>query len=48
MVDVQHAETWTLDPRTWKVYRPSGDVKFLLESFEDLELEKGDLVDFDL
>lgn len=48
VVDVQLAEPWTLDPRTWKVYRPSEDSKFLLESFEDLELEEGDEVEFDL
>lgn len=48
VVDVVKAEPWTLNPRTWRVYRPEWDSKFLLESFEDLELEEGDDVEFDL
>jgi uncharacterized membrane protein (UPF0127 family) len=42
------AEPWTLDPRTWKVYRPEEDASYLLESFEDLVLEEGDQLDFEL
>jgi uncharacterized membrane protein (UPF0127 family) len=48
VVDVKHAEPWTLNPRTWRVYRPSRDAKYLLETFEELDLEKGDQVDFQL
>lgn len=48
VVDVTLAKPWTLDPRTWKIYRPAQEAKFLLESFEDLGLEEGDQVDFDL
>jgi len=48
VVDVQYAEPWGLDPRSWKIYRPEVDSEFLLESFEDLGLEKGDSVDFSL
>lgn len=40
------AEPWTLDPRTWKVYRPEKGASYLLESFEDLGLEEGDQLDF--
>lgn len=48
VVDVQYAEPWTLDPRTWRIYRPEKDSRYLLESFEELDLEKGDSVDFSL
>jgi uncharacterized membrane protein (UPF0127 family) len=48
IVDVQDAVPWGLDPRTWRIYHPSEDAKFLLESFEDLGLEEGDRVEFDL
>lgn len=48
VVDVQRAEPWTLDPRTWRLYRPSEPVKYLLESTEFLELEEGDKPDFEI
>ena len=48
VVDVQYAEPWGLDPRTWRVYRPDSSCDYLLESFEDLGLEEGDSVDFSL
>ena len=48
VVEVVEAEPWTLDPRTWMIYRPKSDSKYLLESFEDLGLEEGDSVDFSL
>ena len=48
VVDRQYAEPWTLDPRTWRIYRPSKASKYLLESFEKLNLKKGDRVGFDL
>ncbi|WP_414837895.1 DUF192 domain-containing protein [Candidatus Nanosalina sp. VS9-1] len=48
VVDVQYAEPWSFDPRTWRIYRPSVDSSFLLESFEDLELEEGDQLRFDV
>ena len=48
VVDVQKAEPWSFDPRTWKIYRSSKASKYLLESFEDLGLEEGDSVDFDV
>ncbi len=48
VVDVQYAEPWTFDPRTWSIYRPEQDSKFLLESFEDLGLQEGDRLDFSL
>jgi uncharacterized membrane protein (UPF0127 family) len=42
------AEPWSLDPRTWKVYRPEEEASFLLESFEDLNLEEGDELEFSI
>jgi len=48
VIDRQYAEPWTLDPRTWRLYRPSVDAKYLLESFEQLDIEEGDKVSFDL
>lgn len=48
VVDVYEAEPWTLDPRSWRLYRPDKDSKYLLESFEDLDLEEGDSVEFSL
>ena len=48
VVDVQYAEPWTFDPRTWGIYRPEQDSKFLMESFEDLGLEEGDRIKFSL
>ena len=48
VVDVVEAEPWSLDPRTWKIYRPDTDSKYLLESFEDLGLEESDSVGFSL
>lgn len=48
IVDVCSAEPWTLDPRSWRLYRPKQDSKYLLESFEDLGLEEGDTVEFSL
>lgn len=48
VVDSYLAEPWGFDPRTWKLYRPDTDSSFLLESFEDLGLDKGDEVDFSL
>ncbi len=41
IIDIQKAKPWTLNPKTWKTYRPKQSYQYLLESFEDLELEKG-------
>lgn len=48
VVDVQYAEPWTFDPRTWSIYRPEVDAKYLLESFERLDIEEGEEISFDL
>ena len=46
VIDVQKAEPWSWDPRTWKLYSPERPYSYLLESFEDLGLEEGDEIDF--
>ncbi|NMJ92666.1 hypothetical protein GLT81_00210 [Nanohaloarchaea archaeon] len=48
VADSYRAEPWGVDPRTWRLYRPCVDSKFLLESFEDLDLREGDKLSFDL
>lgn len=48
VVDVQRAEPWSFDPRSWKLYRPSRKSGYLLESTEFLEVEEGDKLDFEL
>jgi hypothetical protein len=48
VVDSYRAEPWGVDPRTWRLYRPCVGSKFLLESFEDLDLRECDKLSFDL
>lgn len=48
VIDIQRAEPWSWDPRTWKLYSPDRSYSYLLESFENLGLEEGDKIDFDL
>lgn len=44
VVSADKLEPWSLDPRTWKMYFPGHKCKYVLESFEELDLEKGDVV----
>lgn len=46
IIDVQNAEPWSFDPRSWRLYSPRRPYRYLLESFEDLALEKGDKIKF--
>ncbi|MFB6175372.1 MAG: DUF192 domain-containing protein [Candidatus Nanohalobium sp.] len=46
VIDVQTARPWGFDPRTWKVYSPDRPYRFLLESFEELDVEEGDSMEF--
>lgn len=48
VIDVQKAEPWSRDPRTWRLYYPGEPYRYLLESFEKLELEEGEKLVFDL
>lgn len=46
VIDVQKAEPWSWDPRTWKLYSPGQKYSYLLESFAPLDLEEGDQLVF--
>lgn len=46
VIDIQKAMPWTPDPRTWKVYSPGRPYRYLLESFEELDIEEGQKLDF--
>lgn len=48
VVDIQRADPWTFDPRTWRLYRPSQKVKYLLESTDFLDVEKGERLEFEI
>ncbi|WP_414836631.1 hypothetical protein [Candidatus Nanohalococcus occultus] len=48
VIEKMEAEPWGFDPRSWKLYRPDRKYRYLLESFEELELDQGDTVDFEL
>lgn len=48
VINVQKAEPWSFNPKTWKLYSPERPYRYLLESFEDLGLEEGNQVEFDL
>lgn len=48
VVDVQRAEPWKLDPRTWRLYTPRQESNYLLESAEFLEVEEGDRLEFEI
>jgi uncharacterized membrane protein (UPF0127 family) len=38
----EKAQPWSLSPKSWKLYRPEEKYQYLLESFEDLDLEEGE------
>ncbi len=46
VIEVQKAEPWSWNPKTWKLYSPSDSYRYMLESFEDLGLEQGDRLVF--
>ncbi|MFB6292501.1 MAG: DUF192 domain-containing protein [Candidatus Nanohaloarchaea archaeon] len=46
--EVGRAEPWTPDPRTWSFYRPEREFHYLLESFEKLDVEEGDRLEFEI
>lgn len=46
VLEVQRAEPWTFDPKTWKIYRPEEPYKYVLESSEFLEVTPGDKINF--
>ena len=46
MIHREKASPWSWNPKTWKLYSPERPYRYLLESFEELELEVGDMLDF--
>ncbi len=48
VIEVQKAEPWSLDPRTWKLYSPDKKYRYLLESFERLEIREGETLEFEV
>jgi len=42
----EYASPWTWNPKTWKLYSPERPYKYLLESFEELDLDEGDEIKF--
>lgn len=48
VIEVQKAEPWRWNPATWKFYRPDRPYRYLLESFEQLELVEGEKIEFEV
>lgn len=48
VIDVQKAEPWSWNPKTWKLYSPGQKYNYLLESFEELDIDIGDELEFRL
>jgi len=48
VMEVQKADPWSLGPRTWKFYRAEKPYRYLLESFEELDLVEGDQLEFEV
>jgi len=46
IIDIQKAEPWSFDPRSWRLYSPGRPYRYLLESFKELELDEGDKIEF--
>jgi len=46
IIDIQKAEPWSFDPRSWMLYSPGRPYRYLLESFKELELDEGDKIEF--
>lgn len=48
VIDVQEAEPWGWNPKTWRTYSPGQRYRYLLESFETLDIEEGDRLNFEV
>lgn len=46
VMDVQKAQPWTFNPKTWRLYSPGRPYRYLLESFEELDVDEGDIFEF--
>lgn len=47
VINIQKAEPWSMNPRTWCLYSPDEPYRYLIESFEKLEIEEGEEVRID-
>ena len=47
VIEVQKAEPWSWNPKTWKLYSPDKKYNYLLESFEELNLKEGDSIEIE-
>lgn len=45
VIHTEKAHPWTWNPKTWKIYRPNQKYKYLLESFQPLEIKEGDKIE---
>lgn len=41
------ASHWGLNPLNWELYRVPSDAEYMLESFEELDMEEGDEVNLE-
>lgn len=48
IIEVQKANPWSLNPKTWNFYRSEKPYRYLLESFEQLNLVEGDKLEFEV
>lgn len=47
LIHMEKAEPWSWNPRTWNLYSPDQKYQYLLESFENLELQEGDKLEIE-
>lgn len=48
VIHIERAEPWSFNPKSWSFYRPEEKYQYLLESFEELSLEEGDVINSEL
>lgn len=46
IIEIQKAEPWSWNPKSWRLYSPRDSYRYLLESFDPLDLEEGDKLVF--
>ncbi|MFB6199393.1 MAG: DUF192 domain-containing protein [Candidatus Nanohaloarchaea archaeon] len=46
VIKTVEAQPLSLNPETWQLHSPQQSYRYLLESFQDLELEQGDRLSF--
>jgi uncharacterized membrane protein (UPF0127 family) len=48
VIEFQKAEPWSWNPSTWRLYSPDQKYSYLLESFEEIGIEEGDRLEFEI